>query len=49
MLSSAVLQDADLMRKFAAVEKMDEDDKHVITSLIDAYSKKQQIESAMCG
>jgi len=35
------------MRKFEAVEKMDENDKHVITSLIDAYIKKQQIEGVM--
>jgi len=36
-----------LVRKFEAVEKMDENDKHVITSLIDAYIKKQQIEGVM--
>jgi transcriptional regulator with XRE-family HTH domain len=46
-IPSAILQDRDLMRKFEAVEKMDENDKHVITSLIDAYIKKQQIEGVM--
>jgi transcriptional regulator with XRE-family HTH domain len=46
-MPSAILQDRDLMRKFEAVEKMDENDKHVITSLIDAYIKKQQIEGVM--
>ncbi|UCF90512.1 MAG: helix-turn-helix transcriptional regulator [Desulfobacterales bacterium] len=46
-IPSTTLQDRDLMRKFDAVEKMDENDKHVITSLIDAYIKKQQIEAVM--
>jgi hypothetical protein len=46
-IHSATLQDRDLMRKFEAVEKVDENHKHVITSLIDAYIKKQQIECVM--
>jgi transcriptional regulator with XRE-family HTH domain len=37
---SAILQDWGLIRKFETVEKMDENNKHVITSLIDAYIKK---------
>lgn len=44
---SAILRDIDLIRKFEAVEKMAENDKHVVTSLIDAYIKKQQIEDVM--
>ncbi len=42
-----ILRDSDLIRKFEAVEKMNEDDKHVIISLIDAYIKKQQIETVL--
>lgn len=46
-MSSAIMHNSDLMRKFEAVVKMDDNDKNVITSLIDAYIKKQQIESVM--
>ena len=45
--TTANLRDRNLIRKFEAVEKMSEDDKRVITSLIDAYIKKQQIESVL--
>lgn len=45
--SSNILRDPDLIRKFEAVEKMNKDDKRVVTSLIDAYIKKQQIEDVL--
>ena len=44
---NAVLKDQGLIRKFQAVEKMPDDDKKVILSLIDAYIKKQQIETVL--
>lgn len=43
------LQDEELLRKFEAVEKMDEEDRRVIASLIDAYIKKHQIESVLAA
>jgi transcriptional regulator with XRE-family HTH domain len=43
----AVLRDEKLLRKFQAVEKMPEEDKHVVLSLIDAYIKKQQMEAVL--
>ena len=41
------LKDKNLLRSFEAVERMDEEDKKVIKSLIDAYIKKQQIENVI--
>ena len=35
---------SDLRLKFEAVEALDEDDQHVITSLIDAYLNKRRLE-----
>ena len=44
---TVILRDSDLIRKFEAVEKMNEDDRHVVISLIDAYIKKQQMETVL--
>lgn len=44
---AGTLRDHELLRKFAAVEQMDEEDRHVIASLIDAYIKKHQIEEVL--
>lgn len=44
---SAALRDGDLLRQFEAVERMGDDDRHVITSLIDAYIKKHRIEEVL--
>lgn len=44
---TVLLKDSDLIRKFEAVEKMAEDDRHVVLSLIDAYIKKQQMETVL--
>lgn len=46
---SAALRDQALLRKFEAVEKMDDEDRQVISSLIDAYIKKHQIESVLAA
>jgi len=46
---SAALRDEELLRKFEAVEKMDDEDRRVIASLIDAYIKKHQIESVLAA
>ena len=43
----AALRDKDLLRQFEDVERMDDDDRHVVTSLIDAYIKKHQIEKVL--
>jgi hypothetical protein len=43
----AALRDRDLLRQFEAVERMGEDDKRIVTSLIDAYIKKHQIEEVL--
>ncbi len=42
-----LFQDQELLSKFKAVEDMSEKDKEVILSLLDAYIKKQQIESVL--
>jgi len=47
--SGSALRDQELLRKFEAVEKMDDEDRRVITSLIDAYIKKHQIESVLAA
>jgi len=44
---AGALRDQELLRKFAAVEQMDEEDRRVIASLIDAYIKKHQIEEVL--
>jgi len=44
---AGALRDHELLRKFAAVEQMDEEDRRVISSLIDAYIKKHQIEEVL--
>jgi transcriptional regulator with XRE-family HTH domain len=44
---AGALRDHELLRKFAAVEQMDEEDRRVISSLIDAYIKKHQIEDVL--
>jgi transcriptional regulator with XRE-family HTH domain len=41
------LRNQDLLKKFEAVELMPQEDQQVIASLIDAYIKKQQIESIL--
>jgi transcriptional regulator with XRE-family HTH domain len=41
------LRDHQLLRKFAAVEQMGEEDRRVISSLLDAYIKKHQIEDIL--
>jgi transcriptional regulator with XRE-family HTH domain len=43
----ATLRDQDLLRQFEAVEKMADEDRRVVTSLIDAYVKKHQIEEVL--
>jgi transcriptional regulator with XRE-family HTH domain len=43
----AALRDRELLRHFEAVERMGEDDRRVVTSLIDAYVKKHQIEDVL--
>jgi transcriptional regulator with XRE-family HTH domain len=46
-LHGAALRDRELLRQFEAVERMSDDDRHVVTSLIDAYIKKYQIEEVL--
>jgi transcriptional regulator with XRE-family HTH domain len=41
------IKDQELLRKFKAVEEMSDKDKDVISSLLDAYIKKQQIENVL--
>jgi len=43
----APLRDRNLLRQFEAVERMSDDDRHVVSSLIDAYIKKHQIEEVL--
>lgn len=44
---AAALTDQALLKEFAAVEKMPEEDKAVVRSLIDAYIKKHQLVEMM--
>jgi transcriptional regulator with XRE-family HTH domain len=46
-ISSIAIKDRKLLRAFEAVEKMNEDDKKVINSLIEAFVKKHQIEELL--
>lgn len=41
------IKDQALLKSFEAVDHMEEEDKKVIKSLIDAYVKKQQIENVI--
>lgn len=41
------IKDQDLIRKFQAVEKMADEDRNVVKILIDAFIKKQQIETVL--
>jgi transcriptional regulator with XRE-family HTH domain len=43
----AALHDPMLLKQFSALENMDDRDRDVIRSLIDAYIKKSQIEGVM--
>lgn len=44
-----VVQDPDLLKKFAAVEKMPPQDKQVVVSLIDAYIKKLRLDELIAS
>jgi transcriptional regulator with XRE-family HTH domain len=44
---TTALRDRGLLSQFEAVEQMSDDDRHVISSLIDAYIKKQRIEAVL--
>lgn len=41
------LKDQELLHKFETLEKMNDNDKKIIVSLIDAYIKKNMIENVM--
>lgn len=42
--AKASLRDAELLQQFKAIEQMEEDDKHIIKRLIDAFITKKQIQ-----
>jgi transcriptional regulator with XRE-family HTH domain len=43
-LASAQLNDLELLKQFKAVEKLNNDDKHLIKTFIDAFITKRQIQ-----
>ena len=43
----APVPEQELLKKFEEVKKMPPEDQHIISALIDAYIKKQQIESIL--
>ena len=45
--AKATLEDAKLLQQFKEVEKMDEEDKNVITKLIDAFIAKRKIQKVL--
>jgi transcriptional regulator with XRE-family HTH domain len=47
--ASTALHDLQLLRLFTALEQMPDQDRGVVASLIDAYIKKQRIETALAG
>lgn len=42
--AASALKDAELLQQFRAVEQMDDDDKHTIKKLIDAFITKRKIQ-----